>query len=150
MPITLTDEQLSRWIAESQENPPFDSYVVDLFSRETTINPWTKDEAPAFRSSPKEFWRQRILYNDTIQDHEWNQWQPRDMVNDTAMNDMLLESMATSDWYIEEGWDPCKKEWTTAFMRRGYAEAYRVSGPNRRRNRAEAFALANGYHEDAI
>ena len=119
MPITLSDEALSRWLAEKLE--PLQSVVREKNRHRSLLGVWT----PINGSTD---------------------WQPRDMVGDPQMTLMLMEKMINQ----------CQVRAWKHIGKHGDTHVDLMFSPPRHgcaktlgRAVAEAFALANGYHEDA-
>lgn len=135
MPITLTDEQLSRWIAEKLEpKPTYSPKVTGHIGLSVMTDLSTHSVA----------WQW---------DFQSKQWHPRDLVSNPEMTVMLMEKMHEFGNVViagDNGWGV-----SVYFIDENGIETW-YSRPSQTNNQllgravAEAWALANGYHEDAL
>ena len=138
MPITLSDAELSRWIAEKME--PLSSLPNE-----------DDCDSADMQDFPTDCWIASFRLSLVTGMHVPG-WQPRDMVNDPAMTVMLMERGPICVTRCKKAGRP--KGWTA------FKPDFSLDGPGDRdvwpendtigRAVADAWCLANGYHEEPL
>ena len=129
----ISDEDLSRWIADKFEPKP------DFNITKVSTSEWVKRDlriSPNWNGSTTSvgMWIWRGLHI--------GEWQPRDIVNDPSMTMMLLEKSKLSLIALDQDTWMCGQQWMNGTVAL-YANAAKSKSLGRAV--AEAFALANGF-----
>ena len=144
MPITLSDEALSRWIAEKIE--PMPTKRPNWSHAESATKVWV--------SAFKGYYRKAYPPNQEGYPEAWYGWKVRDMVNDPAMTVMLMERAGIGVEPTTNGFDGKRQDCWQAYpldFSKDPLRIYAFTGYGSiGRAVAEAFALANGYHEEPL
>ena len=140
MPITLSDAELSRWIAEKME--PLSSLPNE-----------DDCDSADMQDFPTDCWIASFRLSLVTGMHVPG-WQPRDMVNDPAMTVMLMERAGIGVEPTTNGFDGKRQDCWQAYPLDFSKDPFRIYAftgyGSIGRAVMEAFALANGYHEEPL